>query len=345
MKMDDTILRVLDRVQEGGTPSKADCVTLLDLPPTSLEAAMLRGVADAFSRQRFGNEAIILGQMGIEIEPCPGRCKFCSFGEEHTAFGASSMSVGEILASAESFTESSDLFALFLMTMHTFEFKRLVDVVCRIRERMPKDPQIVVNIGDFDREQADELRKAGVNGAYHVCRLREGADTALDPEQRKQTIRTIKDAGLDWYYCCEPVGPEHGSEELVEQIFLGIEYGCFQHAAMRRVYIPQSPLAHRGQVTELRLAQVAAVVALASLGCPDTKNIAVHEPNLIGLTSGANVVYAEAGANPRDTERDTSGHRGKDVQACKVMLYEAGFEHLLTAPGMRRSLGEAFKET
>ena len=128
-----------------------------------------------------------------------------------------------------------------------------------------------------------------------------------------------------------------------EQLFLGVEYGCFQHAAMRRVYIPGAPLAERGQITELRLAQITAVVTLASLGCPDTKNIAVHEPNLIGLTSGANVVYAEAGANPRDTEENTTGHRGRDIQACKTMLYEAGFDNLLIAPGKRRTLAEAFK--
>ncbi len=343
MKIDATITTILRRAQKGIAPSKEECQTLLNCTATSLEAAMIRSVADTVNRQRFGNEAIILGQIGIEIDKCPGQCKFCSFGEEHSNFTAKAMSVDEILAAAKLFTQSGDLYALFLMTMHTFEFERLLDVVRRLRAIMPESPQLVVNIGDFDLKQANELKTAGVNGAYHVCRLREGKDTALDPEQRKLTIRTIKDAGLDWYYCCEPIGPEHSSEELVEQLFLGVEYGCFQHAAMRRVYIPGAPLAERGQITELRLAQITAVVTLASLGCPDTKNIAVHEPNLIGLTSGANVVYAEAGANPRDTEEDTTGHRGRDIQACKTMLYEAGFDHLLIAPGKRRALTEAFK--
>ena len=344
MKINEKILRILERAQEGIAPSKADCVAMLDCSPISVETSVLRGVADAIARRRFRNEAIILGQVGIEIDVCPGQCKFCSFGEGHTDFEPNAMSLDDILLCASNFTESGDLYALFLMTMHTFGFERLVDVVRRIRQRMPSKPQIVVNIGDFDRKQADTLRAAGVNGAYHVCRLREGTDTALDPEQRKKTIKTIKDAGLDWYYCCEPIGPEHSSEELVAQLFLGIEYGCFQHAAMRRVYIPETPLAQYGQITELRLGQVTAVVALASLACPDTRNIAVHEPNLIGLTSGANVVYAETGANPRDTEEDTSGHRGRDVRACKRMLYEAGFDHLLVAPGEYRSLAEAFTE-
>ena len=116
----------------------------------------------------------------------------------------------------------------------------------------------------------------------------------------------------------------------MEQMFLGIEYGCFQHAAMRRVFVPGMPLSSRGQITELRLAQVVAVVSLATLGCSETQNIAVHEPNLLGLTAGANVVYAETGANPRDTEADTSRNRGIDMADCRKMMYEAGFTALKT---------------
>ena len=97
------------------------------------------------------------------------------------------------------------------------------------------------------------------------------------------------------------------------------------------------------KAAELRLGQVTAVVALATLACPETQNIAVHEPNLIGLTAGANVVYAEAGANPRDTEENTSGHRGRDIAACKQMLFEAGFQHLLIGPDSRTSLADAYR--
>jgi len=88
------------------------------------------------------------------------------------------MSDEEILCSADSFTASGELFALFLMTMHTFDFERLTRIVRKTRERIPQGTQIIVNIGDFDLAQARELKAAGVNGAYHVCRLREGVDGA-----------------------------------------------------------------------------------------------------------------------------------------------------------------------
>ena len=344
MKIDKKIASLLDRAQTGRAPTKEECVFLLQLPETSLEAALLRAAADSITRRRFNNEGVVLGQIGIEIAPCPGKCKFCSFGEGHTTFQSSVMSDEEILRSADNFTASKELYALFLMTMHTFDFERLARVVGMLRKRIPRETQIVVNIGDFGPTQARELKAAGVNGAYHVCRLREGTDTALDPEQRKATFRTIKDAGLDWYYCCEPIGPEHTPQELADQMFLGLEYGCFQHAAMRRVYIPSAPLAAHGQISELRLAQVTAVVALAALACPETKSIAVHEPNLLGLTAGANAVYSETGANPRDTEKDTTGHRGRDIKDCKLMLYEAGFGNLLTSPGKRSALADAYRQ-
>ncbi len=343
MIVNKKVQRILDQARSGVPPTQQECALLLSYPEISPEAALMRCTADAITRRKIGNEGILLGQIGVEIEPCPGRCKFCSFGDGHTAFESSRISDLEILASAADLTASGELYALLLMTTHAFDFSHLIHVVNSVREQIPVETQIVVNIGDFDRVQARELKATGVTGAYHVCRLREGTDTALDPESRRATIQIIKDCGLDWYNCCEPVGPEHTPEELAQQICLGAEYGCFQHAAMRRVYFPSSPLAQYGQITELRLAQVVAAVTLSTLNCPETRSIAVHEPNLLGLTAGANTIYAETRANPRDTERDTTGHRGRDIDACKRMLYEAGFQNLLVSPDQRRSLSESYR--
>jgi biotin synthase len=309
MKVDHKIIGILDKARNGLAPGREECIFLLQFPETSLEAALVRAVSDSITRQRFDNQGIILGQIGVEIAPCPGMCRFCGFGQGHTTFESSFMSDENILLNADSFTASGELYALFLMTMHAFDFERLIHIVGMVKKRIPRDTQIVVNNGDFHQAQARDLKAAGVTGAYHVRRLREGIDTALDPEHREKTIRAIKDSGLDWYYCCEPIGPEHSPQELVEQIFIGLEFGCLQHAAMRRVYHPSAPLSLRGQISELRLAQITAVVALATLACRETKSIAVHEPNLLGLAAGANAVYAESGANPRDTEKNTTGSR------------------------------------
>jgi biotin synthase len=338
MRLAHSIEEILTKALEGHAPTREECVSLLSLPERSLEAAFVTATADFVSRRRFGNRAMLLGQIGIEIAPCPGNCKFCTFGEGHTTFSRNRLTNEEILARAHAFADPGDLYALFLMTMHDFQFCELLATVEAVRREIPRHTQIVVNIGDFDAVQARELRAAGVSGAYHVCRLREGTDTSLDPAKRRRTFGVIREAELDFYYCCEPIGPEHSPEELVDQLSLGIEFGCFQHAAMRRVFVPGSPLAARGQITEQRLAQVVAVVALATLGCPETRNIAVHEPNLLGLVAGANVVYAESGANPRDTQADTMGNRGLDMAACRKMLYEAGFAGLVRGDGQTTPL-------
>ena len=344
MKIDKKLIAILAAVEEGRAPGRSECEYLLELPETSLGAAHLRATADALTRRRFADTGLIFGQIGIEIAPCPGACKFCSFAAGHTAFGPSVMSDEDVLRGVAGLTASGELDALFLMTMHTFDFERLARLVSLVRMHIAPQTDLVVNIGDFDATQARELKAAGVSGAYHVVRLREGKDTALDPARRLATIRTIKDAGLDWWYCCEPVGPEHSPRELAEQLLLGVEHGCVGHAAMRRVYLPSSPLAAYGQISELRLAQVTAVVALATVACPATKAIGVHEPNVLGLTSGANSLFAEAGANPRDTCADTSAHRGRDVAACKKMLYEAGFDKIGTPSGSPVALADAYRQ-
>jgi biotin synthase len=344
MRIDPKVESLLDRAQSGRAPSQSECAFLLGFSETSLESAHTRVAGDTATRLRFGDHGLIFAQIGIEIAPCPGACKFCSFAAAHTAFAPSVMSDAELLSKVEGFTATGELDALFLMTMHTFDFARLTRLVALVRGHIAPEIQLVVNIGDFDADQARDLKAAGVTGAYHVLRLREGTDTALDPERRKATIRAIKDGGLDFWYCCEPVGPEHTPEELAEQLFLGVRYGCVGHAAMRRVHLPSSPLSGNGQISELRLAQVTAVVALATLACPETRAIGVHEPSVLGLTSGANSLFAEAGANPRDTQGDTAGHRGRDIGDCKTMLYEAGFADLKAA-ARRISLADAYRKT
>ncbi len=342
MRIDRKVAQILEAVQEGRAPSQEACATLLAFPETTLESALVRAAGNDVTRRRLGSGGHLFGQIGIEFSPCPGECRFCSFAAASTQFGTSVMSDEEVLRNVESFTAAGELEALFFMTMHPFDLHHLLHVIELARGRVPSGTQIVVNLGDFDAAQARELKGAGVDGAYHVLRLREGSDTALDPGRRMETIQAAQRAGLDWWYCCEPIGPEHSPGELAEQIFFGVNHGCVAHAAMRRVYLPSSPLAARGQVSELRLAQVTAVVALATMHSPAVKLIAVHEPNVLGLSSGANALFAEAGANPRDTEENTTGHRGRDILACKKMLYEAGFDTIHIPAGKTVALADAY---
>lgn len=212
------------------------------------------------------------------------------------------------------------------MVLHNTSFERTLSVISKVRERIPASTQIMINMGDFSLSQAEELKMAGADGSYHVWRLGEGTDTIFTKEQRFATIENIKKSGLDLYYCCEPIGPEHTPEQMAEQILKGVEYECFQHGAMRRVFVPHSSLAHLGVISELRLAQITGVVTMAAIHSPAITSIGVHEPNKLGITSGANAIYAETGSNPRDTKSETTGSHGLTIEACKQMYRECGFE-------------------
>jgi biotin synthase len=92
------------------------------------------------------------------------------------------------------------------------------------------------------------------------------------------------------------------------------------------------------EITNLRLAQIAAVNALAVMAVKPYPCVPVHEADYISLTSGANSICAETGVNPRDTAADTSQSRGLDVSACRKMLWNAGYKHLLKGNGSRVDL-------
>lgn len=326
MKADSRFLDLIERIQGGHLMTREECAYLIGFDETSLEASIMRGVADTMSRAKFGNKGLVFGQIGVDVMPCSGRCSFCSFSEEFTKFEKFSMSKEDMISKAVNFTESGELFALSLMVMHNTSFDRTLDVISTIRKTIPAQTKIMANLGDFGATQAQELKAAGADGVYHVIRLGEGKDTLFTEEQRFRTIENAKEAGLKLFYCLEPIGPEHNPEEMADQLLKGVEMECYQHGAMRRVLIPDSPLAKYGQISELRLAQLTAVVTMAALHSPEIVSVGVHEPNKLGITAGANAIYAETGANPRDTELETSGHHGLDIQDCKNMFLECGFD-------------------
>jgi biotin synthase len=330
-----------------GTPiNQRDAEHLLSLPEDSTAAALLRAAGNYVTRKRFSNAALLLGQVGVDMAPCDGGCAFCAFAKPHTTVEPSTLSTEEVVARCVGFARGGAQ-GVFIMTMHRFGFDWFLNLCASVRKSIPAGLHILANVGDLELNQLVALREAGVSGAYHVCRLREGVDTRLSPAQRRAAIERILEAGLDWYNSCEPIGPEHTAPELAKQIWLGVEMPCRQHAAMRRFPVPGSPLYAKGQISLARLAQIVAVIALATLTRRNLASIAVHESNVIGLLSGANALYPELG-EPRAEERDphqrddgfTSAlwRQSKEITTadCRAMLALAGFG---LGPGTHPVLG------
>lgn len=331
MKMftkDTRLHGILEAAMNGVCPDKDACRYMLAFHEASVEASLIRITANDIMRKKSDNSAIILGQVGVDVSECTGGCKFCTFGEGHTKFIPKRLSDEELYAKISGFNEKEDLYGLFLMTMHDYDLSVFLNSVNIAKSIVPSTTKIWANVGDSSLDAFKEMKKAGVEGVYHVCRIGEGRDTNLRPEDRIKTMENALDAGLKLYTCCEPIGPEQTIDEIVDNMFIGIELGCTQHACMRRVAVPGAPLAKYRQISELRLGQFVAVVALASFGTPTMTYCGVHEPNEIAYVSGANIITAESGANPRDNKDDTSENRGMDMEACRTMLLESGFQYI-----------------
>lgn len=348
--LDARLCGILDAALAGRAPNRQECRHLLTFDAQSMEAGVLRATADAISRKRFGNAGLMLGQIGVHMAPCDGGCAFCAFAKPHTTIRESTLSLEESIQRANAFSRGH-VAGIFIMTMHRFGFDWFLDYVSKMRKHIPAETQLLANVGDMSIEQMGSLKAAGMTGAYHVVRLGEGRDTHLTANQRLRTIERIRAAGLDWYNSCEPIGPEHTAEEIVEQMFAGLECGPCQHAVMRRFPVPGSPLFHHGRLPLARLAQVVAVVALATLETPSVRSIAVHESNVLGLTSGANALYPEAGepqdgADAGETKEGFSSalwRRSPEITTadCRNMLAEAGFEAVVVSPERNWRLTQA----
>lgn len=346
MRIDSHVEDILNNAQAGVALTKGDAISLLALPDHSLEAAVLRSTANTISRHRFGNQGLLLGQIGVDMAPCDGNCSFCFFAKSHTSIQPSVLSAEEIISRCKRFSAGGAR-GVFLMTMHRFGFEWFRDLCADLRQRISPQLEILANVGDINLSQLSELRDVGVSGAYHVCRLREGIDSCMSPKSRLATIERIIEAGLSWFNMCEPVGPEHTPEELADQIWIGVDLPCKQHGVMQRFPVPGSSLYHHGQISLARLGQIAAVVVLATIGKPETKSIAVNVSNIVGLFSGANAFFPEAGEpDGRNENLDGSGfdeegfttalwRQSNEITTtdCRNMMIAAGLSHLMSADG------------
>lgn len=303
------------------TLDRQDAVTLLRTPTHAPEFYDLLSASNARSRQTFGNRGYIFAQIGINSAKCTGNCKFCSLAKDSYAMdGEQEKSLEDIVALAKHIA-SHNVEALFLMTTADYSQEKFLAVTAAVKQVIPPEMALVANVGDFDLAYAQRLKASGITGVYHIVRLNEGIDTDLDPKDRIATLDAIRDAGLELYYCVEPIGPEHTYEQIADEMLRARDYGVKYMAVMRRVGVPGSKFHATGDITQLELTKIAAV---ANLVTQPSISMNVHEPMMLPLLAGVNQLYAEFGMNPRDTERNTV--RGFDVVCTTNMLHEAEWD-------------------
>ena len=314
--------RILDKIAAKAELNIEEVVKLLSVETTSAEYYRLLYLARKQSEESFGNRGYVFAQIGISAEPCSINCKFCSMAAEHYALPDRWQKSDDDIAEGIKRLVADGVNDIFLMTNADYPVEKFIETGKVVRQHIPSGIRFAANIGDFDPPIARRLKEAGFTGAYHIVRLREGFDTGIPVEQRVRTLDAIRDAGLELYYCVEPIGPEHNYEEIATEIFRARDYRVEAMSVMRRTPVEGTPLFGNGTILTPELCKIAAVTLLVV--CP-VRSMNVHEATEMSLLAGINQLYAEAGANPRDTNDNTENNRGNSISAIRKLLEDSGY--------------------
>ncbi|PLY00424.1 MAG: radical SAM protein [Desulfuromonas sp.] len=298
--------------------SKEEGLRLMQIPLHSDDCYRLMALANRISREQFGNKGENHLHIGLNVEPCPLDCLFCSLTHKAGIFTEKIDFPEEQIIAWAKYGEEQGADGLNLMTTGTYPFSRLLELG-RILSREVSVP-LIANTRDISHAEGEALLAAGFVGAYHAVRLGEGRDTPLNRNKRIATIGVLRDVGLRWMNCVEPVGPEHSAEELIELMFLARDYGATYSGVMRRINFPGSPMTKYGMITELEMARLVAISRLIMGNVP--KAHCTHEPHSASLLTGANLFFPEVGSSPRDGQCDTGKGRGLGIATCRQMLQE-----------------------
>lgn len=317
--MKTQIKQICDKALGRALLSANEIRELFAVPSLSEEACHIQWASRFISEKAV--EAEIHGQVGVNTSACPCNCRFCSFAASYGIFKENRVSDLEYIIEQCLQLQEQGANAIYLMATANMNFADFLNIAGEVRLKLNPESIMIANVRDFDYYEGLALKDAGFTGIYHAIRLGEGEVTRISPGKRLETVQAAKKVGLKVGTCVEPVGPEHSLDELVEKTIIAREIEPVFSGAARRISIPGSDLEQYGMVSEASMAHILAVVRLA-MG-PGISGNCTHEPNTPGAIAGANLFWAEAGFNPRDTVEKTEASRGFDMKKCQDIFKEA----------------------
>jgi len=313
---------ILKQSQNAEPFTKEQLVWMLSLSLSAPETYLLMAEAKRISKEATGDKAEVHGQFALNLAPCGENCKYCSFAVINQVFTKSTKLTPEEVVESALHLEDIGANAVYMMATANYPFGEILEMTQEVRKHIKPETWLIANVGDRTKQEALQMADAGLNGVYHAMRLREGVDTDISPLKRMESFDAFREAGLSVGTCVEPVGPEHRNEEIADLILLTASLEPAYSGAARRISIPGTELAQKyGMISELRQAQCVAVTRLAMPR--NVKGNCTHEPCVIGAAAGANLFWAEIGANPRDIKEKTEDGRGFTVQTCRGLFQEA----------------------
>lgn len=324
--MKNKIIEIIKDAYNGKLLEGPEIRELLEIDLCSEEYFFLVYKARKMSEEACTGKAEIHGQVGVNSGPCHCNCAFCSFAASNKIFQTQRVESVEFITQQSLELEKAGANAIYLMATAHLDFQRFLELGQLVRRELRTEVPLIANTADFSYDQAVALRKAGFAGVYHAVRMGEGKVTRIALKNRLQTFEAASKAGLILGTCVEPLGLEHSLEEIVEKTVIAREVKPVFSGAMRRITIPGTSLGVHGMVSETRMAHILATVRLATPR--EVPGNCTHEPNVLGAVAGANLLWAEAGSNPRDVVDNTEKNRGFDVGKCREILVDAGWQVL-----------------
>ena len=315
MALDPKASDMLSKGWYGERLSPGDCEYLLTFGDHSSESNLAVSLANRLLHRACTETGQICAEIETVTGPCPGNCAFCQYAEGTSSAMFREIDDSELARICEGLGGFSDVRSIKLTSCAYAD----IDTVCRqaeiAGEHAKRGTRIWVDTGDLDPEQCRMLRDAGVYGAYHAPRIREGTDTDIQKDTRLATISNLRSAGLQVITGVEPIGPEHENGEIVETFFSTLDMKCAGCEVTAREPVPGTELNRYGKLKPSRLAQIRSVLTLASswyvppvrTACPGT------------YVSGSNIA----------TVKVDGSNYSKQIEAARRKIFNSGYDRLL----------------
>lgn len=333
--MDERILSITDRCVRRQPTSRLDRRYLLSFDERSEEAEYIISAADRFVKETCGNTGEIGVQIGVIVGPCYADCGFCNFASSTTDVEDFTMGDGELTRYLDSVAESGIVSSVSLMTIHNFDFDDYLHIVETARSVLPEDIRICSNTGDLEPSEARELKKAGVDSAYHALRLGESIDNRLEPVGRARTMRNLISAGIPVAAGVEPIGPEHTMNEICESFEHAMGESCQCCSASARIPVPGTRMFSSGSISDRKLKLIRSALLLSSTDMDNTE-FGFYG----GFYGGFNRYFGEYSNSPKDREELSEKGMRHTVHWAAQSLISDGYEKIRCPDGSVKLISE-----
>lgn len=307
---------IIERASRDEGLARANVELLLSFGAESAEAQLMNAAAKELAMRAAQDEGRIYAQIGVDALPCPENCRFCSF----AACNVQGQDMRDAIMPLDAVVSYARIFAdagcdlISLMATAALPFSTFLEMASAVAEVAEGRALIMANVGDMTLSQAEALRSAGIDAAYHALRIGEGVITDIQPEQRLDSIQNTKAAGLKLMSGVEPLYEGMDQNELGDAILLQRELHPFCTGSCPLTVAEGTLMEGVQPASRARVRQVSSIIRL-----------------VCGLTvpygAGGGIQWVDAGADPRDRGYGCDeDHLRRQVRDKRALLAEAGWK-------------------